>query len=106
MNSIKFRAKLLLIGLAVCALLILLSFKVLDQPEKGFVPDAETAIKIAEAIWYPIYGESIYEEKPYKAELKNGVWFVSSTMKEGLGGVAMIQIQKSDCKVLLISHGK
>lgn len=31
----------------------------------------ETAIKIAEAIWYPIYGEKIYDKKPFVARLKN-----------------------------------
>ena len=29
-------------------------------PKEGFVPDKNTAIKIAEAVWFPIYGESIY----------------------------------------------
>jgi len=31
-------------------------------PEQGFVPNVNTAINIAEAIWLPIYGESIYSK--------------------------------------------
>src|SRR5262249_7899264 len=27
------------------------------RPKEGYVPDAATAIKIAEAVWIPIYGE-------------------------------------------------
>ena len=73
-----------------------------------YVPDKETAIKIAEAIWYPIYGEMIFEEKPFVARLKNpGVWIVEGTFKyDVFGGVAYIEIQKKDCKILKVTHGK
>ena len=48
-----------------------LSFK----PKDGFVPTKEVAIKIAVAVWEPIYGaEHIAAEKPYQARLTNGVW--------------------------------
>ena len=40
------------------------------KPKDGFVPDAKTAIKIAVAVWEPIYGEKeIAREKPYRARL-------------------------------------
>jgi len=73
-----------------------------------YVPDKETAIKIAEAIWYPIYGKKIYEEKPFVARLENpGVWIVEGTLKEyEVGGVAYIEIQRKDCKILKVTHGK
>ena len=32
------------------------------MPEHDYVPNKNTAIKIAEAIWLPIYGESIYRK--------------------------------------------
>lgn len=35
----------------------------------GFVPDELTAKKIAEAIWLPIYGPSVLDERPYKAKI-------------------------------------
>jgi|26BtaG_2_1085354.scaffolds.fasta_scaffold00029_4 hypothetical protein len=75
----------------------------------NYVPDAETAIKIAEAIWLPIYGEKIMDKKPYKAILSEDgkVWIVKGTIqKEMLGGYPIIEIRKSDCKILKVSHGK
>ena len=82
-----------------------------EEPKKmavnqiDYVPDSATAIKIAEAIWYAIYGPSIYQEKPYYAELKNNIWIVRSSMGDVLGGSAYIEIQKSDCKILKVTHG-
>lgn len=77
-------------------------------PSKGCVPDAATAQKVAEAIWLPIYGDEIYSEKPYKVNLVNDkVWIVEGTLPKGyLGGVTHIEIQKSDCKILKVIHGK
>ncbi len=75
-------------------------------PDKDFVPNEKTAIKIAEAIWHPIYGDDIYDEKPFIAELKDSVWIVHGTLNHDIGGVAYIEIQKSDCKILKVSHGK
>jgi hypothetical protein len=82
------------------------------KPEKGYVPDAATAIKIAEAILVPIYGEKVInEEKPFKAGLKDGIWTVEGTMHtpEGqitLGGVAVIEISRTDGAILRVSHGQ
>ena len=76
-------------------------------PKAGFVPDATTAIKIAEAVWLPVYGKSIYREKPFTARLKKGVWYVEGSLPlQSVGGVAFIMIQKSDGKVLKVIHGK
>ncbi|HST11915.1 MAG TPA: NTF2 fold immunity protein, partial [Terriglobales bacterium] len=60
------------------------------KPKDGFVPDAATAIKVAVAIWGPIFGEAkIANEKPYHAVLKEGTWIVEGSVPEGyLGGVA------------------
>jgi NTF2 fold immunity protein len=72
------------------------------------VPDAKTAIKIAVAVWEPIYGEAqIAGEKPYHADLKNGVWTVEGSLPNGWkGGVAIAKISKSDGTVLLVIHEK
>jgi hypothetical protein len=76
------------------------------KPKDGYVPDAETAIAIAVAIWNPIYGKKqIEEEKPFKASLSNGVWTVHGSLPEGcVGGVAIAEISKDDCKVLRVIH--
>lgn len=73
-----------------------------------YVPNEETAKKIAEAVWLPIYGEKIYSQKPYVVSLlDDSVWVVKGTLpKNKRGGVAYIEIQKSDCKILKVTHGK
>ncbi len=81
-------------------------------PSNGFVPDETTAITIAEAIWNPIYGEkSIASQKPFDVELINDstVWIVQGNreyVKGYKGGGAYIAIQRSDCKILRVTHGK
>ena len=74
----------------------------------NYVPNEETAIKIAETIWWSIYGEKIYDQKPYTVSLlKDSIWVVTGTLAENKrGGVAYIEIQKSDCKILKVTHGK
>lgn len=84
------------------------------KPKDGFVPDAKTAIKIAVAVWEPIYGEAqIAGEKPYQARLDtNGVWTVEGSVPKSWlgnavkGGVAIAEIAKDDARVLRVSHGK
>ena len=77
-------------------------------PPGGFVPDEKTAIRIAVAVWSPIYGEEkIQTEKPFVGTLKNGVWTVHGSLPKGwLGGVAIAEISKSDGRILRVSHGK
>lgn len=102
--------------LIAAILVTLFSEKVLAQegqahnyiPPSGYVPDAETAIRIAMAVWEPIYGKGkIAEEKPYQATLEGGVWIVKGSLPAGMaGGVAIAEISKKDAKVLRVSHGK
>ena len=77
-------------------------------PPNGFVPDSSTAVRIAVAVWIPIYGASqIRSEQPYRATLKDGVWTVTSTLPRqyNLGGVAMARISKRDGRILFVHHG-
>src|SRR3989338_6827297 len=78
------------------------------MPASGFVPNEETAIKIAEAVWLPIYGKEVVDrEKPFKATFEGDLWHVEGSLPEGWkGGVAEIEINKSDGKVLRVTHGK
>lgn len=72
-----------------------------------YVPNEKTAIKIAEAIWLPIYGNRIYKNKPFVATLVNNeIWVVRGTMHSEKGGVPYAEIQKKDCKILKVIHGK
>ena|SRR5947207_2631430 len=78
------------------------------KPKDGFVPNADTAIAIAVAVWSPIYGAThIANEKPYHATLKEGIWIVEGSLPEGYnGGVARAEIAKEDGRILSVSHGK
>ncbi|MGH9424378.1 MAG: YbbC/YhhH family protein [Thermoanaerobaculia bacterium] len=80
-----------------------------SAPASGIVPNAETAIRIAEAVWIPIYGEKLIEsEKPFKATLRGDVWIVTGAdLPEGsLGGVAEAHISKRDGCILRVTHGQ
>lgn len=72
------------------------------------MPDAVTAIKIAVAVWEPIYGvKNIATQKPYRAELVKGIWVVQGSRPEPqVGGVAVAEIAKADGRILRVSHGK
>ena len=82
------------------------------KPPGGYVPDEKTAIAIAVAVWIPIYGEAkIQKEKPYVAELHDGIWYVHGTLQQPLfdrrfGGYAEAEISKDDGRVLRVIHGK
>lgn len=83
------------------------------SPPNGVVPDEKTAILIAEAVWTPIYGDELLDERPFVARLINGnTWYVNGTLPKrtdglsNVGGTAVIEISKSDGKILRISHGK
>ena len=76
------------------------------KPKSGYVPDEQTAIAIAVAIWIPIYGkEQIENEKPFRATLKDGVWTVTGTLPEGYdGGTALAEIAQDDGRILRVIH--
>jgi hypothetical protein len=77
------------------------------KPKEGYVPDKETAIKIAVAIWTPIYGEKLVQsEKPYHAVLSNGVWFVRGWTLDLYGDAAVAEISKDDGRILRVSYGQ
>ncbi len=77
-------------------------------PDAGFVPDEVTAIRIAEAVLIPIYGQKkVGSERPFSAKLTKGVWKVEGYLPEGAsGGVAEVRIDKRDGRILHVIHGK
>ena len=87
------KSKFLIIGSILILSLTFLFFSLITKQKRiydpeidGFVPNEETAIKIAEAIWLPVYGEEIINYyRPYYAKLINGkVWIVKGRLKSGL----------------------
>jgi hypothetical protein len=101
-------------GVPLLILTICLSFNTNSNRQQrhittdGLVPDSITAKKIAEAVWLPLYGKEVLNQRPYRAKLiKDSVWIVKGVFKKPHpGGVAYIEIQKQDCKVLKVSHGE
>jgi len=105
---------------AIACLFFLLTSSTFGQskgPEKGFVPDAQTAVQIAEAVLIPVYGKTkIESERPFAAKLENNVWTVSGTLhcsdgKGGTtttcdGGTAVVKLAKSDARILSMMHYK
>ncbi|HSP07311.1 MAG TPA: YbbC/YhhH family protein [Acidobacteriota bacterium] len=81
------------------------------QPKSGFVPNAETAVKIAEAVLVPVYGEKkILAERPFNAKLGGDVWTVIGSLHCGaphcVGGTAEVKISKSSGQILQMVHYK
>lgn len=74
----------------------------------NYVPNEETAIKIAEAILIPIYGNEVITKRPFTVRLIDGkIWHVEGSIGlDELGGIPIIEIQKKDCKILSITHTK
>jgi hypothetical protein len=70
----------------------------------GYISQPETAIKIAEAVWQPIYGDEIYRHKPFHAELKDSVWVVTGTVHSKLGGGPRMVINKNNGQILVVEH--
>jgi len=84
----------------------------------GYVPDEATAVKIAEAVLVPVYGEQqIGSERPFHARRDGDTWTVSGTLRcpDGKGGtttrfcdggVAEVRISATDAHILSMKHGK
>jgi hypothetical protein len=71
-------------------------------PPKGFVADSITAVRVAEAVLIPIWGDQdIAEQRPLAARLRNGVWIIRGNPPKGtVGGVVELEIAKRDGRIL------
>ncbi len=105
------------LAILLCTILLVPAFGQGYRPKSGYVPDAKTAVRIAEAVLIPVYGEKKVEsERPFTAKLQDNVWTVSGTLhcsdgKGGtttlcVGGVAQVRIAKDDARILLMGHTK
>lgn len=107
----------------LCAVLLLAltSSAQNSQPvSKARVPDAATAVTIAEPKLIKVYGKrQIDYERPLMATLADGIWSVYGTLccpdakgqrtcsvGKCVGGVAVLKLRQSDGKILSISHTK
>jgi len=83
------------------------------RPVTGYVPDANTAKIVAEAVWKAHYGnDQINNQKPFQVYLVGRTWRVCGSLPSSgpgyvyLGGVAEIEIDKYSGKILVMSHGE
>ena len=76
-------------------------------PNGGYVPNELTAVRIAETVLVSIYGEKIYNQKPYRINLiKDSIWVVNGSVSAGgYGENAHIEIRKKDGKILKVIMG-
>jgi len=65
----------------------------------GFVPDKETAKRVAEAVWFPIYGSELDDYKPFSVELLDSVWHVKGDRNAEFGGIIHLYISKKDARI-------
>jgi len=74
-------------------------------PKAGVVPDAETAQRIAEAVWIPLFGEeAVASQKPFNTELHFNIWIVTgSAPPETAMYIFMLQ---TDGRVFSVHKGK
>jgi hypothetical protein len=102
-------------------LLLVLTVSAQDSPATNVrVPDAATALRIAEPALTKVYGKRQIEyEKPLTAILEDGIWSVYGTLccpdRKGrrtcevgkcVGGVATLELRQSDGKILSVFHTK
>ena len=68
----------------------------------------KTAVKVAEAILFNVYGEEkIKEEKPYTIGFADGYWLIYGYLpQDSKGGVFEIIINSNNGEVVHLSHGK
>ena len=107
------------VSVVLCSILLVSTFASPQSytPKSGFVPDSATAVRVAETVLIPVYGEQkIMSERPFTATLKDDVWTVSGTLhcpdgKGGIttscdGGTATVRLSKTDARILFMIHYK
>jgi Clp amino terminal domain, pathogenicity island component/NTF2 fold immunity protein len=73
-------------------------------PKSGTVADAETAIRIADAVWTPLYGTTaVAGQVPFKAELRFNVWIVTGSSQPEDALFAFIL--RADGRILSVGRG-
>jgi len=73
-------------------------------PTSGIVADADTAMRIAEAVWTPLYGTTaVAAQVPFNAELRFNVWIVTGSSPPENALFAFIL--QTDGRILSVGRG-
>jgi hypothetical protein len=85
-----------------CLLLSAAAFGQDAAPKKGYVPDSTTALRVAEAVLVPVYGQTkIESQRPFTAILEDDVWTVSGTLYCAQSRIPRELVRLSNCRGLL-----
>jgi len=110
-----------LISLSLAAIMALgivaLAVRRKSPGPQHYVPDADTAAAIAEAVLSPAYGKAHVEsERPFNATLNGGVWVVTGTVycpdglppagkaPTGRAQTETVEISKSDAHIVSMTY--
>ena len=103
-------------GIVATALTLLSLSAAQEQPApaRDFVPDEATAIRIAEAVFIPIYGEKhMKSERPFHARLDGEYWIVYGSLPPSkskdflmVGGTMMAEISRKTGEIRSVYHLK
>jgi ATP-dependent Clp protease ATP-binding subunit ClpA len=75
-------------------------------PETGVVPDEDTAKRVAEAVWLPLFGSStIQSQQPLEVKITHDVWIVKGTPSTEGGPAIFACIYKKDGRILSVGRG-
>jgi len=69
------------------------------------VPDEQTAVAIARAIWTPVYGKVVVaQQEPITAELRDGVWTAGGVLRKGESPDSHLVawIEQSNAEILML----
>jgi hypothetical protein len=66
------------------------------------------AVDVASKKWFEIYGDGVYDKKPFTVELKDDtIWVVQGTLSKWKdGGVPYAEINARNCEFIKIIHTK
>lgn len=98
-----------LICFTIFVLLTCCNMRTKTKPENlDCIVSSTDAIKKAKEKFITTYGMKVIEYEPFEAKLIDGlIWEVRGTLDFGKkGGVPIIKIRKTDCKVISIIHEK
>jgi hypothetical protein len=112
--------RLVALIVVVAGLTFVITASVRDRPRQADNPSEKTtadevdvdldeasAIQIAEIILVRVYGKDVLEERPWNVTNNGDVFRIEGTLMEGtLGGVAEIEINRTNAEVVSIIHGK
>lgn len=68
--------------------------------------DEKSAVRIAEIILASVYGDEVLDQRPWNVSSTREVFEIQGMLKTTKGGVATIQLKKTNCQVVQIYHTK